>query len=123
MMRKITKVALAIVVSSFVGGGWAYAHPALQASNPGQGATVPAPREIRLIFSENVIPKFSGLTIKDDNGALVETAAPSTDQKDKRQLVVPIVNPIRPGTYNVDWHAVSVDTHKVSGHFSFKVVP
>jgi methionine-rich copper-binding protein CopC len=123
MLRKIRNAALAILVSGFVGGGWAYAHPALQASNPGQDATVPAPREIRLIFSENIIPKFSGLTIKDVNGALIETAGPSADPKDRRQLVVPIVNPIPPGTYNVDWHAVSVDTHKVSGHFSFKVAP
>jgi copper resistance protein C len=122
MMRKITKVALAILVSSFV-TGWAHAHPALQASSPGQGDTVLAPREIRLIFSENVIPKFSGLTIKDDGGTLIETAGPSTDPKDKRQLVVPIVTPLPPGTYNVDWHAVSVDTHKVNGHFSFKVSP
>jgi hypothetical protein len=119
-MRKVAKTALTILVSSLI-SGWAYAHPALQASNPGQGATVPAPKEIRLTFSENVIPKFSGLTIKDNGGALIETAVPSTDPKDKRQLVVPIVKPLPPGAYDVEWHAVSVDTHKVNGHFSFKV--
>jgi methionine-rich copper-binding protein CopC len=119
-MRKVVKMALAILAGSLI-GGWAYAHPALQASNPGQGAMVPAPKEIRLIFSENVIPKFSGLTIKDNSGSLIETAGPSIDPKDKRQLVVPIVKPLPPGTYDVDWHAVSVDTHKVNGHFSFKV--
>ena len=119
-MRKIAKTALTILVSSVI-SGWAYAHPALEGSNPGQGATVPAPKEIRLTFSENVIPKFSGLTIKDNSGALIETAGPSTDPKDKRQLVVPIVKALPPGAYDVDWHAVSVDTHKVNGHFSFKV--
>ena len=119
-MRKIAKTALTILVSTLI-SGWAYAHPALEGSNPGQGATVPAPKEIRLTFSENVIPKFSGLTIKDNSGALIETAVPSTDPKDKRQLVVPIVKPLPPGAYDVEWHAVSVDTHKVNGRLLFKV--
>lgn len=119
-MRKIAKTALTILVSSLI-SGWAYAHPALEGSNPGQGATVPAPKEIRLTFSEKVIPKFSGLTITDKGGALIETAVPSTDPKDRRQLVVPIVKPLPPGAYDVEWHAVSVDTHKVNGRLSFKV--
>lgn len=121
-MRTVAKTALVILASNLI-GGWAYAHPALQTSNPGQGATVAAPKEIRLMFSESVIPKFSGVTIKDGSGALIETAGPSTDPTDKRQLVVPIVKLLPPGAYDVDWHAVSVDTHKVNGHFSFKVAP
>jgi len=47
--------------------------------------------------------------------------SPTVDPNHKRQLIVPISNSLQPGTYDVDWHAVSVDTHKVSGHFSFKV--
>src|SRR3979411_3381025 len=97
-MRKVAKTALTILVSSVI-SGWAYAHPALEGSNPGQGATVPAPKEIRLTFSENVILKFSGLTIKDNSGALIETAVPSTDPKDQRHIVVPIVKPLPPGVY------------------------
>ena len=120
MLREIIKTSLAILLGSLI-GGWAYAHPALQASNPGEDATVPAPKEVRLTFSEAVIPKFSGLTIKDSGGALVETANPSVDPSDKRQLVVPIVRPLSAGKYEVEWHAVSADTHKVKGHFSFKV--
>jgi methionine-rich copper-binding protein CopC len=84
-MRKIAKTALTILVSSLI-SGWAYAHPALEGSNPGQGATVPAPKEIRLTFSEKVIPKFSGLTIKDKGGALIEAAVPSTDPKTSDNL-------------------------------------
>jgi methionine-rich copper-binding protein CopC len=120
MLRIVVRTALAILVSGLI-SGWAHAHPALETSNPKQGATVPAPKEDRLGFSENVIPKFSGLTLKDNAGALIETATPALDPSDKRQLVVPIVKPLPPGTYNVDWHAVSVDTHRVTGHFSFQV--
>jgi methionine-rich copper-binding protein CopC len=88
---------------------------------PGQGATVSSPREIRLTFTEDLVAKFSGLTVKDQTGHLVETASPSLDPNHKRLLIVPIPNALPPGTYDVDWHAVSVDTHRVSGHFSFKV--
>lgn len=120
MLREITKTSLVVLLGGLI-GGWAYAHPTLQTSSPGQDATVQTPREVRLTFSENVIPKFSGLTIKDSNGALIETATPSIDPNDKRQLVVPIVKPLSPGGYDVEWHAVSADTHKVKGRFSFKV--
>ncbi len=120
MLRKTIQTVLAILIAGFVGGA-AYAHPTLQATDPGQGATVSSPKEIRLTFSEDLIAKFSGLTVKDQNGQLVETASPSVDPSHKSQLIVPISNALPPGDYDVDWHAVSVDTHRVSGRFSFKV--
>jgi len=41
---------------------------------------------------------------------------------DPRQLSVPL-KPMTPGTYTVEWHATSVDTHKTEGHFSFTLAP
>jgi copper resistance protein C len=114
------KTTLAIVVASII-GGMAHAHPALETAVPGDGATVSSPKEIRLTFTENLIAKFSGLTVKDQSGQLVETAAPIVDPNNKSHLIVPIARPLPPGTYNVDWHAVAADTHRVTGHFSFKV--
>ena len=120
LLRKTVQTTLAILVAGFM-GGMAHAHPALETAVPGQGATVSSPKEIRLTFTEDLVAKFSGLTVKDQTGHLVETAGPSVDPNHKRQLIVPISKPLQPGTYDVDWHAVSVDTHKVDGHFSFKV--
>jgi methionine-rich copper-binding protein CopC len=120
MLRKTVPAILAMLVTAVI-AGIAHAHPALETADPGQGATVSAPKEVRLTFTEDLIAKFSGLTVKDQSGHLVETAIPTVDPNHKRQLIVPISNPLQPGTYDVDWHAVSVDTHKVSGHFSFKV--
>ena len=111
---------LAILLTSIVSGA-AQAHPALQSTNPGQGATVSSPTEIRLTFSEDLIAKFSGLTVKDEGGRAIETGGPTVDPNQKRQLIVPIAKPLPAGTYNVDWHAVSADTHRVNGHFSFRV--
>ena len=120
MLRKITQATLAIAIASIV-TGVARAHPALEATDPGQGATVSSPKEIRLTFTEDLLAKFSGLTVKDQSGQLIETASPSVNPNHKRLLIVPIPRALLPGTYDVDWHAVSVDTHRVSGHFLFKV--
>jgi methionine-rich copper-binding protein CopC len=118
--RKSVQTTLAALIAGFM-GGLAHAHPALETAVPGQGATVSSPKEIRLTFTEDLVAKFSGLTVKDQNGQLIETANPSVDPGRKRLLIVPISKALPPGTYDVDWHAVSVDTHRVSGHFSFKV--
>src|SRR5262252_6262566 len=104
MLRRIVHATLMILVAGAI-GGVAYAHPVLETASPAQGATVSPPNEIRLTFSETVIPKFSGLTIKDKSGSVMETATPSTDPGDKRQLVVPVTKPLPPGRYDVDWHA------------------
>ena len=120
LLRRTVQTILAVLIVGFI-GGVAHAHPALETAMPGQGATVSPPKEIRLTFTEDLVAKFAGLTVKDQTGHLVETASPSADPNHKRMLVVPIPNAIPPGTYDVDWHAVTVDTHRVSGHFSFKV--
>jgi len=38
-------------------------------------------------------------------------------------LIVKIAAPLPPGLYKVTWHAVSVDTHRTQGDFSFSVKP
>ena len=119
-LRKIVRVTLAVLLTA-TSGRMAWGHPVLEASDPGQGATVSSPKEVRLTFTENLIAKFSGLTIKDQSGRAIGTASPSVDPNDKRQLIVPISTPLPPGAYDVDWHAVGADTHRVTGHFSFRV--
>ena len=66
-----------------------------------------APKEIRLLFSEAVIAKMSGIVLKDEAGKPVPTGSPQTDPQDQKQLIVPIAVPLAPGRYNVTWHAVS----------------
>ena len=119
-LRKIVRVTLAVLLTA-TSGRMAWGHPVLEASDPGQGATVSSPKEVRLTFTENLIARFSGLTIKDQSGRAIGPASPSVDPNDKRQLIVPISTPLPPGAYDVDWHAVGADTHRVTGHFSFRV--
>lgn len=80
-----------------------------------------APKEIRLMFSEAVIAKMSGIELKDESGKTVSTGSPQTDPQDQKQLVVPVSAPLAPGHYSVIWHAVSEDTHRVKGEYNFTV--
>jgi methionine-rich copper-binding protein CopC len=98
----------------------AYAHPKLRSASPAADVSSKvAPTEIRLNFSEGVIAKFSGVEIKNESGKTLPAGVPVTDPKDRKQLVVPLPAPLTAGRYTVTWHAVSEDTHRVKGEYSF----
>lgn len=99
----------------------AYGHPQLQSALPVAGAATASPHEIRITFSEVVIPRFSGIELKDQSGKLIATGKSETDPSDKKILVVPVKEQLAPGDYKVEWHAVSEDTHRVKGSYSFSV--
>ncbi len=121
-MSKRTPMAVVALFAASVMTTAAIAHPTLKsATPPAEGAAARAPNEIRLSFSEGVIPKFSGVELKDQNGKRIATGPATTDPKDRKQLVVPLKAPLQAGAYTVDWHVVSVDTHRVKGSYSFKV--
>jgi methionine-rich copper-binding protein CopC len=80
-----------------------------------------APKEIKLNFSEGVIAKFSGLELKDEAGKTIITGVPVNNPGDRKQLVIPLPAPLTAGRYMVTWHAVSQDTHRVKGEYSFRV--
>ncbi len=110
----------AILTVIFLAGP-AFAHPKLESASPAPDVSVvTSPKEIRLNFSEGIIAKFSGVELKDEGGRIVTTGEPVTDSK--KQLVVPVSTPLAPGRYTVSWHAVSEDTHKVNGDYSFRVI-
>lgn len=115
-----------ILVTAALGLGLAAtaanAHPRLQASNPAPGAVLTtAPKDIRLNFSEDLVAPFTGLTLKNAAGKSIPTGKIAFLRGDTSKIVVPIGARLTPGTYNVAWHAVSVDTHRVTGSFSFKL--
>jgi methionine-rich copper-binding protein CopC len=73
------------------------------------------------MFNESVIPQFSGVELKDQAGKTVATGKSQTDPANKKLLVVPVKEQLLPGDYKVEWHAVSDDTHRVKGTYSFSV--
>ena len=122
MMRKTTIAVLAAATFALI-ATVVDAHPRLQTASPAAGAALKvAPKEIRMNFSEGLIVQFTGLELKDGNGRQIQTGTAMLNRNDNTKLVVPVQARLTAGTYNVAWHAVSVDTHRVSGRYSFKVL-
>jgi methionine-rich copper-binding protein CopC len=104
-------------------GGLALAHPRLLSTDPAAGIAAASPERIRITFSEDVIPQFSGVELRDQAGKSIATGKPEIDPSNRKILIVPVKERLAPGDYNVEWHAVSEDTHRVKGSYSFSVTP
>jgi methionine-rich copper-binding protein CopC len=102
--------------------GAAFAHAHLKHQYPAADAAVTAsPQAITLNFSEGVEANFSGLTLTGPQQAVVKTGTAKRNEKDDKQLIVPVEEAMKPGDYQVDWHVVSVDGHKTKGKYHFSV--
>jgi methionine-rich copper-binding protein CopC len=124
MSKKTSIGTVALIATTLVGIVIAYAHPEFKSAEPATGAVVAAsPKQIRIIFNESLIPQFSGVDLKDQTGKTIATGKAATDPANKKLLVVPIMEQLPPGEYKVEWHAVSDDTHRVKGGYSFSVAP
>jgi methionine-rich copper-binding protein CopC len=95
----------------------------MQSAEPAAGAATTSPKQIKITFSESVLPQFSGVELKDWSGRMITTGKATVNPANKKQLVVPVNEALPPGDYKVEWHAVSDDTHRVKGNYSFSVAP
>jgi copper resistance protein C len=101
--------------------GPALAHAFLDHALPAVGATVAqAPAEVTLWFTQALELAFSGVEVTNAAGQRVDTGQAMLDPKDPQELHVPLKT-LAPGDYKVSWHALSVDTHRTTGDFSFTV--
>jgi copper resistance protein C len=110
-----------LVVTSLVlalGASAARAHAFLDHASPLVGSTVAsAPHEVVLTFTQNLEPAFSTVEVTDGNGARVDQGKASVSGNTMRIGL----KAGGPGSYKVNWHALSVDTHTTQGSFSFHV--
>jgi hypothetical protein len=96
----------------------ANAHAFLDHAEPRVGSTVPtAPRELSLSFTQDLEPAFSSAEVRDTNGNRVDQGK----AKISGSVMHLGLKPLPPGTYKVQWRALSVDTHTTEGSFSFRV--
>lgn len=105
----------------------ASAHAHLESQLPAADSTVSSPKELRLQFSEGVEEKFTKVSITSTvaTGKTMVEPVPdiATDRANNKILIVTPAAPLAAGEYKVEWHAVSVDTHKSEGSYSFTVSP
>jgi methionine-rich copper-binding protein CopC len=110
-----------LILSLEVSRGTASAHAYPAVSIPNDGATVKEPpREVRIQFTEGIELAFSQITVKGPNKEVVS-------QGKLRQLsndtIAIDVKSVPPGSYTVEWQALSVDTHVTEGVLRFTVAP
>src|SRR5512146_2920925 len=86
------------------------------ASPPGGSTVASSPGSVTLHFTERLEPKFNGGEVRGPGGARVDRGSAVSGNVMRLS-----VGGLRPGRYSVTWHALSVDTHKTQGGFSFQV--
>jgi methionine-rich copper-binding protein CopC len=114
-MRNL-KLAL-LLLTMLSGSTAAHAHALLDHASPAVGSTVASsPGSVTLYFTERLEPKFSGGEVHGPGGGRVDRGASVSGNVMRLS-----VGGLRAGRYSVTWHALSVDTHKTQGSFSFQV--
>lgn len=116
-----TFAACTLAASTFA-ASQAFAHAHLRTASPADGATVAAPAEIVLGFSETLEVKLSSITVHDAQGQAVHLTPAEAVPGDGKALKIRL-KATAPGPYTVEWAATSVDTHRVTGQYRFTVRP
>jgi methionine-rich copper-binding protein CopC len=115
----LTRRTAVAVLLTFAVAAPAFGHAHLSKSVPAAGATVSAPAEIMLAFTEPLEPAFSTIELRDDAGKPVKI-----DKVRVKDNVMRLpLKSLAAGTYSVKWRVLSVDTHKTEGNFTFTVKP
>ncbi len=100
-----------------------FAHTFPLRAEPRVGSKVAAaPARVTIWFDGELEPAFSAITVTnaakervDKNNSRVDRANPNVMEVD--------LSPLPPGSYQVHWTALSVDTHVTEGNFAFTVGP
>ncbi len=125
---RFPRFALAFTALGLVAPQIAAAHTQLVSSSPAANATVAGPAKIELRFNEPVIGATARATIAMTGMPGMASHAPMaitgfTAQmgKDRKSMTLLLRRPLSAGTYQVSWTAAGMDTHRMSGTFTFTV--
>lgn len=123
--RKSIAAPLALIAALAL-PGIAAAHPKLLSATPAAQATVAKPTQIRLSFSETLVGPMSGIELTMTGMPGMADHAPMpikgfTTAARGKDLVVTLPRPLPAGSYELKWHAVASDQHRVEGSYTFTV--
>ncbi|GGB62074.1 copper homeostasis periplasmic binding protein CopC [Blastomonas aquatica] len=104
------------------------AHTKVVASTPAQGTTVARPKQVRLTFSEALLPPTVATSIVmtampgvKNHGEMVIRNFTSSWSDGNKTLTLMLRQPLRAGSYDVRWQAAGADGHRMTGKVSFNV--
>jgi len=101
----------------------AQAHAFLDHAEPKVGSQFQvAPPEVKVWFTQKLVPAFSELHVFDADGKEVDKGDKKVAPSDAALMKVSLPL-LKPGKYKVVWKAVSIDTHVTHGDFVFEVKP
>jgi hypothetical protein len=120
LKRLLAAAASLVLVAA---AGQAAAHARLIVGTPKAGSTVAAPRQLRLQYSESIVPAASSVTVAGPGGAAVATGPLTIDAANKRMVTVPFTGKLGSGAYHVHWEMKTEDGHQTFGDFTFSVKP
>lgn len=126
-MRFFRNLVPVVLSASLLIATPAIAHPRLVSSQPAINAAVSPTNRIALTFSERLLPSMSDMevTMTGMPGMPSHTMKMSgfktSVEADGKSLVATFSRPLMAGTYQVQWHAVSTDTHRIQGRVDFTV--
>lgn len=116
------------ILAALAFAGSAEAHTRLVSSSPAANATVSKPGRVVLTFNERVVARFTGvdLTMTSMPGMaahqpMVISGFTSAMSADGKTLTLTMRRALMAGTYQVKWHAVGDDTHRMEGTYIFTV--
>lgn len=122
--RPLAFASLALL--ALVMPGLAAAHPKLVSTTPAAQASVAKPSQIKLTFSETLVGPLSGVELVMTGMPGMADHAPmpikgfTTTVKGK-DLIATLPRPLPSGSYDLKWHAVASDQHRVEGRYTFTV--
>ena len=121
-MKRISAKIIAVAVALLALSAPALAHAFLDHAVPGVGMTVSgSPAELELTFTQDLVPAFSGVRVASESGSPIAIGRPVFGPANTIHVRLP--HALKPGTYLVSWHVVSVDTHRTQGTYKFIIVP
>lgn len=96
-------------------------HFALDRSTPEADATVEAPSEIRLWFTQEPQDGTTSIRVVEAEDAGVHVMEAAQDPEDATSFFVQLHGTLPPGTYTVSWRGMGQDGHVVRDTFQFSV--
>lgn len=121
-------IGIAVATAIVAYASPALAHPKLVSSTPAAKSVVSNVRQLTLTFSERLIPQMSGIDLAmtgmpgmANHKPMKVTGFAISVGADGKTLLAVLPRNLPAGTYLLTWHAVSADTHRVTGTFTFTV--
>jgi methionine-rich copper-binding protein CopC len=106
----------------------AMAHPKLLSSSPAANATVAKPTKLSLTFSEKLLAPLSsvelvmtGMPGMADHAPMPIKGFKTAVEGDGKTMVVTLPRALPAGSYDLSWHIVGADQHRLEGKYAFSV--